>query len=380
MEIKFIHTADLHLGKKFLSLESQEISEKLNEHMLKSFSKICEVATEKDVDLLLIAGDLFDYYNPIKKIVKRVNEGFKKLKGRDIKVIICPGTHDGYFYKDSIYRNNQFEDNVFIIKESKFSTPKEIGTKSGKVLIYSVALDPTISKPYLEKIKRISIPGIHLGIFHGTLLDGIPWEVKKRYFPIKKEELISMDMDYIALGHTHNFKEIRDNNRLIAAYSGSPFHLNFSDKLEKGIFLVTLENGESRLQKIKISDILWEEKEIDCTKLTNNEIKSEIEKLEDKNLILNLSLVGQPSEFIKTDEILESLRNLFFNLLIIDETISMKMPLKDISEEKSLRGLMTKKVLEKIEISSSDYEKEKWSRVLFFILKSLQKEELPYVD
>ena len=55
--MKILHTADWHLGKKldrFSRLEEQVLV--LNE--------IVEIADEQNVDLILIAGDLFDNFNP----------------------------------------------------------------------------------------------------------------------------------------------------------------------------------------------------------------------------------------------------------------------------------------------------------------------------
>ncbi len=55
--MKILHTADWHLGKKldrFSRLEEQVLV--LNE--------IVEIADEQNADLILIAGDLFDNFNP----------------------------------------------------------------------------------------------------------------------------------------------------------------------------------------------------------------------------------------------------------------------------------------------------------------------------
>ena len=55
--MRILHTSDWHLGKRlddFSRLDEQR--EVLNE--------IIEIANEQDVDAVLIAGDLFDTYNP----------------------------------------------------------------------------------------------------------------------------------------------------------------------------------------------------------------------------------------------------------------------------------------------------------------------------
>ena len=54
---KILHTADWHLGKRledFSRIEEQR--EVLNE--------ICEIANRENPDVIVVAGDLFDTYNP----------------------------------------------------------------------------------------------------------------------------------------------------------------------------------------------------------------------------------------------------------------------------------------------------------------------------
>ena len=58
--MKILHTADWHLGKWLDNISRlPEQKEVLNE--------ICEIAEREDVDVVLIAGDLFDTFNPRQK-------------------------------------------------------------------------------------------------------------------------------------------------------------------------------------------------------------------------------------------------------------------------------------------------------------------------
>ena len=57
MGIKILHTADWHLGKKldhFSRIEEQRLV----------LSEICEIADNQDADVIVVAGDLFDTFNP----------------------------------------------------------------------------------------------------------------------------------------------------------------------------------------------------------------------------------------------------------------------------------------------------------------------------
>ena len=57
MGLKILHTADWHLGKRldnFNRLDEQRIV----------LDEICEIAEREAVDVVLVAGDLFDTFNP----------------------------------------------------------------------------------------------------------------------------------------------------------------------------------------------------------------------------------------------------------------------------------------------------------------------------
>ncbi|WHF52241.1 exonuclease subunit SbcD [Chryseobacterium gotjawalense] len=86
--MKILHTADWHLGKRldrFSRLEEQVLV--LNE--------IIAIADEQNVDLVLVAGDLFDTFNPS---VDAIELFYKTLKRLSLKgkrpVIAISGNHD----------------------------------------------------------------------------------------------------------------------------------------------------------------------------------------------------------------------------------------------------------------------------------------------
>jgi DNA repair exonuclease SbcCD nuclease subunit len=58
----FVHTADLHLDSPFkgISEVSKEISLELTEATFNAFNKIIDLCIEKQVDFLLIVGDIYD--------------------------------------------------------------------------------------------------------------------------------------------------------------------------------------------------------------------------------------------------------------------------------------------------------------------------------
>lgn len=93
--MKILHTADWHLGKKldrFSRLEEQILV----------LEEIIEIADEKDVDLVLIAGDLFDNFNPGVEAIELFYKTLKRLTSNGRRpVIAISGNHDSPYLIDS---------------------------------------------------------------------------------------------------------------------------------------------------------------------------------------------------------------------------------------------------------------------------------------
>jgi len=86
--MKILHTADWHLGKRL------ETYSRLEEQRA-VLAEICHIADEQKVDIVLIAGDLFDTFNPATEAVDLFYKTLKKLSnGGKRPVIAIAGNHD----------------------------------------------------------------------------------------------------------------------------------------------------------------------------------------------------------------------------------------------------------------------------------------------
>ena len=86
--MKILHTADWHLGKKldhFSRLEEQK----------KVMNEICTIADVQNADVVIVAGDLFDTFNPPVEAVDLLYKTLKKLTNNGKRpVIAIAGNHD----------------------------------------------------------------------------------------------------------------------------------------------------------------------------------------------------------------------------------------------------------------------------------------------
>ena len=84
--MRFAHLADCHIGSWR--------DPKLRDISTKAFTKAIDLAIEKNIDFIIIAGDLFNTSLPSIELLKDTVEKLKELKDKDIPVYIIAGSHD----------------------------------------------------------------------------------------------------------------------------------------------------------------------------------------------------------------------------------------------------------------------------------------------
>ena len=108
--LKLLHASDIHIGAKFSSFGEKAATQR--QALLDAFAKIIDLAISEQVQLLLIAGDLFDSNFPSYQSVSFVKDQLKKLDNAGIRAVILPGTHD-CLSRDSIFKRENFTGFIF---------------------------------------------------------------------------------------------------------------------------------------------------------------------------------------------------------------------------------------------------------------------------
>ena len=191
------------------------------------FESVLDTARHLAVDALLIAGDLFDSGTVPEDTVHYV---FESLAGLHRPSIVLPGNHDTLLTSDSFLLHESRE-NVYTLRE-----------RDGEMVRLSdLTLSVWGSPVYnhvpefhpLGNIQPRPDGGWYVVIGHGIVLDSVSFI--DRGSPITHEELANADCDYIALGHTHVFRDVT-KGKAAAFYSGAP-----SGGHERTAALVTLD-------------------------------------------------------------------------------------------------------------------------------------------
>ena len=262
--IKILHTADLHLGYKFAD---EEIKTKDNDKTPRSmelnetFHDIINLAIKEKVEILLIAGDMFEDENPGKKLVNFVIKEFRRIP--EIDIFIAPGNHDYYsedcFYDDII---NSCE-NVYVFDgEMDYF---EMEYDEGLVRVFGAGFEDARMNDSLfrPKVVRRNLQEdiVGIGVIHGTVGN------REGYNPIKLKDIEASGLDYLALGHIHKPEQIKKAGNTSYAYCGSPQALNFKETGVHGVYVGTVSKNSVNLRYVEIGKRSYYSYSMDLTSI-----------------------------------------------------------------------------------------------------------------
>jgi len=318
INLKILHTGDIHLGAKFSILGEKGEEQRLQ--ILKTFGNVIDLAIEENVDLFLIAGDLFDSNNPSRRTLDGVVQLFKKLEQKNIPICLIPGTHDRYDAA-SIYRHYNFNDVLpnftLFTGEVTFKVFENLGlTVYGKALTTGI-----LEESPLEGIHPQTGTKFHIALIHGSMK--ISEKVKEDGAIFTLEEVESSGMNYIAMGHWHSFADY-SRGRTKACYCGSPEALDIHQKGSGNVLLVFIDpDGSVKVEPRRVGRRLFKMLELPVDMMSSvDEINEAIKAHSDPDLIIEVKLQGLASFDLEIDpqELEQELEPFFFRLRVIDES------------------------------------------------------------
>ncbi|HHE46870.1 MAG TPA: hypothetical protein ENL08_04100 [Bacteroidetes bacterium] len=248
--LKFLHLADLHLGRGFsggrLKLPYEKARKRVREQR-NILAMAVEQAREAAVDIILIAGDLWEESRLAQDTVAFVMD---TLGAAGVPVVISPGNHDyhapGSHYSDEITEitiKRRWPDNVFIVRDYDFTHFQPPGLEG--VVITGIAYhsnQPDGKRRFGVELKPPEAD-IRICVVHGSRDDHLP-AGKMITMPFSDAELLAQPFDYIALGHYHRSSMIRDEKGMVrAAYPGSACALAVDETGPHGCIIGTVHPG-----------------------------------------------------------------------------------------------------------------------------------------
>ncbi len=230
--IRILHCGDLHLDSPFSSL-SHEKSEMRRQELRESFTYMMNYAQSENVDMVLIAGDLFDSGFVFKDTLALLSARFSALA---CPVVISPGNHDPYT-ADSLYAGGKLPDNVHVFAEESLAR-LDFPSVGVSVTGYAFTSDRYERNP-LDTPFTLHPTHINVLLGHADITSPI-----SKYAPIPLRSLEKSGFSYAALGHVHNPPKAIRVGKTTAAYSGVAEGRSFDEPGFGGARLVMIERTD----------------------------------------------------------------------------------------------------------------------------------------
>ncbi len=239
--------ADVHLGHALMNLRSRE------EAVMRTFERLMEEVSTCSVDVLVIAGDLFEHARPKTEALYLAVEKLSKLREDGVEIIATAGNHEIRRRKGAVSPISVLE-RMGLVRHLYYSErhPEKhrytVTSDGVRVTFHGLQYLPKNSFVKRSKVIRTKYrpdpeTDANVAIFHQALPGTIPDEseiVEPAYFP--------KGHDYYAMGHVHIPSREESIYGSPALYPGSPEPLTFSEVKDgygaherRGFFLVELD-------------------------------------------------------------------------------------------------------------------------------------------
>ena len=275
--MKILHTADWHLGQTFYEYDRRE------EH-LHFLEWLKQQIKQHEIDVLLIAGDVFDSPNPSAESQRMYYRFLREVTSENpsLQIIIIAGNHDSAARLEA--PNPLLEDmNIIVRGTVRRNAEGDIDLQhfivplytEGKVTAYCLAVpylrqgDYPSAENYskgvqllyeqlFNEVKEKGLPVIAMGHLQATGSE-ISEDDRSERTVIGGLECVSPDafdeaIAYTALGHLHRSQRVshRENVR----YSGTPMPMSFAEKNNaSGVVMITIDTEGTNIEKLEFQPL-----------------------------------------------------------------------------------------------------------------------------
>jgi exonuclease SbcD len=261
--MRILHTSDWHLGRAFHGVGMLDHQATFVDHLL-------DVVEQEQVDLVVVAGDVYDRGLPPADAVALADEALGRLAASRARVVVTSGNHDS---ARRLGFGAALMDHAGVhlrTDAARLADPVLLEDADGPVAVYGLPyLDPDLTRrawdlptrshhaavaAAMDRVRAdlASRPGTRSVVLaHAFVTGGEPSD-SERDISVGGISVVPTSVfagvDYTALGHLHGRQVLDDTVR----YSGSPLAYSFSEAAHtKGCWLVDLGVGEVRAEFVR---------------------------------------------------------------------------------------------------------------------------------
>ena len=308
--MKLLHTSDWHIGIKLGTYDYLPSQREFA-------SWLVETVKSEAIDVVLVAGDIFDKAIPSSDAVDLVDELFVNLITSGVAVVVISGNHDS---AERLNFCSKAMENAGLYIRTEQRNLLDVGEpihikKNGE----SVSIIPI---PYLDpqrvieigeaershgglideilkiRIKEVADPSKTVVMSHAFVAGGTESD-SERKISIGGTSRVAIDtyksFGYVALGHLHRPQPIAGLNMY---YSGTPLQYSFSEEHQKSVRVIDIgENIQSHLVDVPVGP-----KVVTLTDSLENLISDEKYKFAE-NYLVRVKLTGTSYQLNANDRL-----------------------------------------------------------------------------
>jgi exonuclease SbcD len=254
--VRFLHTSDWHLGRSFHRVDLVDAQREFLDWLV-------ALAVEREVDAVLVPGDVFDRAVPPVEAVRLADRALTSFASAGITVVLTSGNHDsatrlgfgaglaraagvhvrtGLAELDEpvVLRDEHGPVHVFALPYlDPDSCHEALGAARSHTAVMTAALDRV-------RDRLVADPARSVVLAHAFVTGGAPSDSERdiRVGGVADIPAAVFDgVDYVALGHLHGAQEVRGSTAAVR-YSGSPLRYSFGESARTpSVALVEIDGG-----------------------------------------------------------------------------------------------------------------------------------------
>lgn len=251
-----LHTADWQIGKGYGQFEPDE-GALLAAARFQAVERLAALAREERVDLVLVAGDVFDAQGVADKTIHRLFHALRDYPG---PWVLIPGNHDAAL-SESVWTRAARLDAIPAHVHVCLRPEPLLLEPPGVALLPAPLTQRHTYNDLTEWFAAAATPPgmVRIGLAHGSV-QGILAEDIDSANPIAADRARQAGLDYLALGDWHGLKQVDERTW----YSGTPEPDRFKDNGAGQALLVELDAPAAlpRVRPLATGQYRWRTREI----------------------------------------------------------------------------------------------------------------------
>ena len=254
--LRIVHAADIHLDTPYRR-HDEAVRARLLEAGREAFTRLIDLALERQADTLLIAGDLFDNDWLTLATERVLVDELTRATSAGVTVVYATGNHDPGRANYRAMGINWPKERFHLVGSRQ---PRQIAIeRDGEVVGWVVAAGhqtPREDRDLAATFPRAPGPEPAVALLHAQVVGAAAADQHDRYAPTTLESL-DPSYAYWALGHIHQRQELRRDPPV--RYAGNVQGRHFGEESAKGALVVELDRGAApEIEFEALAPVRWE--------------------------------------------------------------------------------------------------------------------------